>query len=57
MLTLGLQDVFAEQDGVSLSAGPQRDESVIYALTELAESYPRYGFKMLFQLLYRQGNT
>jgi putative transposase len=30
---------------------------VIYALTERAERYPRYGFKKLFQLLRRQGNT
>jgi len=29
---------------------------VIQALTELAERYPRYGFKKLFQLLRRQGN-
>ncbi len=34
-----------------------RDEPVIHALTELAERYPRYGFKKLFQLLRRQGNT
>ncbi|AIM20105.1 integrase catalytic subunit [Serratia sp. SCBI] len=26
-------------------------------LTELAERYPRYGFKKLFQLLRRQGNN
>ena len=26
-------------------------------MTELAERYPRYGFKKLFQLLRRQGNT
>lgn len=35
----------------------RRDEPVIRALTELAERYPRYGFKKLFQLLRRQGNT
>ncbi|EPL5711225.1 IS3 family transposase [Klebsiella pneumoniae] len=35
----------------------RRDEPVIHALTELAERYPRYGFKKLFQLLLRQGNT
>ena len=35
----------------------RRDEPVIHALTELAERYPRYGFKKLFQLLRRQGNT
>ncbi|MFH7829481.1 IS3 family transposase, partial [Kluyvera chengduensis] len=35
----------------------RRDEPVICALTELAERYPRYGFKKLFQLLRRQGNT
>ena len=34
----------------------RRDEPVIHALTELAERYPRYGFKKLFQLLRRQGN-
>jgi putative transposase len=32
----------------------RRDEPVIQAL---AERYPRYGFKKLFQLLRRQGNT
>lgn len=35
----------------------RRDEPVIRALTELAERYQRYGFKKLFQLLRRQGNT
>lgn len=35
----------------------RRDEPVIHALTELAERYPRYGFKKLFQLLRRQDNT
>ncbi len=35
----------------------RRDEPVIHALTELTERYPRYGFKKLFQLLRRQGNT
>ena len=38
----------------------RRDEPVIQLLTELAElaeRYPRYGFKKLFQLLRRQGNT
>lgn len=30
---------------------------MIHALTKLAERYPRYGFKKLFQLLRRQGNT
>lgn len=34
----------------------RRDEPLIHALTELAERYPRYGFKKLFQLLRRQGN-
>lgn len=34
----------------------RRDEPVIHALTELAERYPRYGFKKLFQVLRRQGN-
>ncbi len=35
----------------------RRDEPVIQVLTELAARYPRYGFKKLFQLLRRQGNT
>lgn len=35
----------------------RRDELMIYALTELAERYPRYGFKKMFQLPRRQGNT
>jgi len=35
----------------------RRDEPVLLALTELAERYPRYGFKKLFRLLRRQGNT
>lgn len=35
----------------------RRDEPVIQVLTELAERYTRYGFKKLFQLLRRQGNT
>ena len=35
----------------------RRDEPVIQALPELAERYPRYSFKTLFQILRRQGNT
>lgn len=35
----------------------RRDEPVIQKLTEAAEHYPRYGFKKLFQVLRRQGNT
>lgn len=35
----------------------RRDEPVIQTLTELAERYPRYGFKKLFQLLRSQGNS
>ncbi|WP_153044898.1 IS3 family transposase [Xenorhabdus mauleonii] len=35
----------------------RRDEPVIQALTEMAERYPRYGFKKLFQVLRRQGNV
>lgn len=31
-----------------------RDEVVIGALSELAERYPRYGFKKLFQIICRQ---
>lgn len=33
------------------------DEPVIMALTVAAERYPRYGFKKVFQVLRRQGNT
>lgn len=33
----------------------RRDEAVIQRLTEVAERYPRYGFKKLFQVLRRQG--
>ena len=35
----------------------RRDEPVIMALTVAAERYPRYGFKKLFQILRRQGNS
>ena len=35
----------------------RRDEPVIETLAEAAERYPRYGFKKLFQVLRRQGNT
>lgn len=35
----------------------RRDEPVIMALTVAAERYPRYGFKKLFQVLRRQGNS
>lgn len=35
----------------------RRDEPVVQLLTELAERYPRYGFKTLFQLLRRQGKA
>ncbi|GLY61746.1 hypothetical protein Pcaca05_26030 [Pectobacterium carotovorum subsp. carotovorum] len=35
----------------------RHDEPVIQALTEVAERYPRYGFKKLFQVLRRQGNA
>ncbi|WP_117590696.1 IS3 family transposase [Pectobacterium brasiliense] len=35
----------------------RRDEPVIQALTEIAERYPRYGFKRLFQKLRRQGHA
>ena len=35
----------------------RRDEPVIVALTVAAERYPRYGFKKLFQVLRRQGNS
>ncbi len=34
-----------------------RDEPVIQALSEVAERYPRYGFKKLFQVLRRQGKA
>ncbi|EKN3608793.1 IS3 family transposase [Yersinia enterocolitica] len=35
----------------------RRDEPVIQSLTEVAERYPRYGFKKLFQVLRRQGHV
>ena len=35
----------------------RRNELVIQALTELAERYPQYRFKKLFQALRRQGNA
>lgn len=35
----------------------RRDEPVIMALIVAAELYPRYGFKKLFLVLRRQGNT
>ena len=35
----------------------RRDEAVIQVLTGLAERYPRYGFKKLFQVLRRQGHV
>ncbi|MFJ5444100.1 IS3 family transposase [Pectobacterium sp. CHL-2024] len=35
----------------------RRDEPVIQALTDMAERYPRYGFKKLFQKLHRQGHA
>ncbi len=35
----------------------RRDEPVIQALTAVAERYPRYGFKKLFQVLRRQGHA
>lgn len=34
----------------------RRDEAVIQRLIEVAERYPRYGFKKLYQLLRRQGH-
>lgn len=34
-----------------------RDQPVLQALTEMAERYPRYGFKKLFQVLHRQRKT
>lgn len=34
-----------------------RDEPVILGLAVMAERYPRYGLKKLFQVLRRQGNT
>jgi len=33
----------------------RRDEAVIQRLAEVAERYPRYGYKTLFQVLRRQG--
>ncbi|HHA1475622.1 IS3 family transposase [Enterobacter cloacae] len=35
----------------------RRDEPVIMALSVAAERYPRYGFKKLFQVLRRKGNS
>lgn len=35
---------------------PNRDDPVIQVLVSLAEQYPRYGFKKLFQILRRQGH-
>lgn len=35
----------------------RRDEPVIQVLAEVAERYPRYGFKKLFQVLRRQGHV
>ncbi len=35
----------------------RRNDVVIEALTELAERYPRYGFKKLFQVIRRQGHV
>ncbi|AYH08714.1 IS3 family transposase [Pectobacterium parmentieri] len=35
----------------------RRDEPVVQALTDMAERYPRYGFKKLFQKLRRQGHA
>lgn len=52
-----MQDVIAEQDGVFYQPDIRRDEPVIHALNGLAERYPRYGFKKLFQVLRWQGNS
>ncbi|GKW23971.1 hypothetical protein PEC311524_15650 [Pectobacterium carotovorum subsp. carotovorum] len=35
----------------------RRDEPVIQVLTDMAERYPRYGFKKLFQKLRRQSHS
>lgn len=35
----------------------QPNTQVLHALTEMAEHYPRYCFKILFQMLRRQGNA
>ncbi len=53
VLTPGLQDIIAELDGLFLPDA-RRDEPVIHVLTELADRYPGYGFKKLFQLLVQQ---
>ena len=37
--------------------GTRRDEPVVQSLTEVAERYPRYGFKKLFQVLRGQGHV
>ena len=49
-LTLGMQDIIAEQDGIFL-------RGMRLALREVTECSPRYGFKKLFQGLRRQGNA
>ncbi|HBW8316255.1 IS3 family transposase [Klebsiella pneumoniae] len=38
-------------------ADTRRDEPVIEALSVMAERYPKYGFKKLFQVLRRQGHA
>ncbi len=35
----------------------RRDEAVVQRLTGVAERYPRYSFKKLFQVLRRQGHV
>lgn len=52
-----MQDVVAGRTVYFYQPGTQHNEPVIHALTELAERYPRYGFKKLFQWLRRQGNA
>jgi len=52
-----MQDIITEQDGVFYKPDTRRNDAVIEALTELAEHYPRYGFRKLFQVIRRQGHV
>ncbi|CAI1059675.1 Uncharacterised protein [Serratia proteamaculans] len=52
-----MQDVIAKQGSIFLPARYPRDEPVTQILTEMAERYPRYGFKKLFQVQHRQGHS
>lgn len=47
----------ASRGGYFYQPDTRRDEPLNHVLTELAEHYPHYGLKKLFQLLRRKGNT